>query len=190
MNKIFEITMYIFSILGGVVSIWTVYKWTEPFKKISWRKVEKGVKQLKENLIKNNYYPTLIVGIGRGGSIIGALLSGTMGNTPILVIDRVYDWTSKERKEGFCENIKISKNIDRVLLVAGELHSGNTAKKYIEYFQEMGAKEIKMLTFMKEPFPTYRPDFFYIVSNKPNIRFPWMMTKDYKRDSKMNYDEK
>jgi len=190
MKATFEIILYIFSILGGVVSIWTLIKWLKPLQKISWKKVEKGIKQLKEDLIKANYYPTLIVGIGRGGSITGALLSGTLGNIPIVVIDRVYEWTDKGRKEGVFENIRISKNIDRVLLVAGELHSGNTAKKYVEYFQTMGAKEIKMLTFMTEPYPTFKPDFFYIESDKSNIRFPWMITKDYKRDSKMDYNAK
>lgn len=188
MNIAFQIILYLFSILSGIVAILTIINLLKPSQRISWRKVEKGIKQFKEDLIKANYYPTLIVGIGRGGAITGALLSGTLGNVPIIVIDRAYDWVGKERKEGFCENIRIEKNIDKVLLVAGELHSGNTAKKYIEYFNSMGAKEIRMLTFMKEPYPTFKPDFFYIKSEKTNIRFPWMISKDYKRDSKMDYN--
>lgn len=190
MKTVLEIAIYLFSILGGIVSIWTIYTWLKPLQKISWKKVEKGVKQLKEDLIKNNYYPTLIVGIGRGGSIIGALLSGTLGNVPIVVIDRVYNWSDKGRKDGLYEDIKISKNIEKVLLVAGELHSGNTAKKYTEYFNELGAKEVKMLAFMKEPYPTFKPDFSFIETDKSNIRFPWMITKDYKRDSKKDYNAK
>lgn len=185
----------VLTIIGGIVSIGTIIIWINQYRKkikerISWKQIEKGIVQLKENLIKEKYYPTLIVGIGRGGSIIGALLSGTLGNIPIVVIDRVYEWNDKERKDGFCENIKISKNIDKVLLVAGELHSGNTAKKYTEYFNNMGAKEIRMLSFMKEPYPTYKPDFFYLETDKSNIRFPWMLSKDYKRDSKINYNAK
>lgn len=185
MKIILEIVMYLLSVLGGIVSIWTIWLWLRPFKRISWRKVEKGIKQLKADLIQANYYPTLIVGIGRGGAVIGALLSGTLGNVPIIVIDRVYDWTSKERKEDVCEKIRISKNINKVLIVAGELHSGNTAKIYTEYFEDMGAKEIRMLTYMKEPYPTFKPDFSYIETNNSNIRFPWMITKEYKRESKM-----
>jgi probable phosphoglycerate mutase len=188
MKNVFQVILYCFSILGGIVSIWTLIKWLRPMKRISWRQIEKGIKQLKEDLLKANYYPTLIVGIGRGGSITGALLSGTLGNVPIIVIDRVYEWTSKERREGFCENIRVTKNIEKVLLVAGELHSGNTAKRYTEYFESMGANEIRMLTFMKEPYPTFKPDFFYLETNKSNIRFPWMITKDYKRDSKKDYN--
>ncbi len=73
--------------------------------------MQKGVLYLKDKLIQDNYYPTLIVGIGRGGSIVGALISGTLGNVPILVIDRVYEWTAHQRKEGLFEEIKIPKNV-------------------------------------------------------------------------------
>jgi len=190
MKTAIEILVYLFSALGGIVSIWTIYKWVQPYRKISWKKVEKGVKRLKEELILTDYLPTLIVGIGRGGSIVGALLSGTLGNIPILVIDRVYEWTDNQRKESFCEEIRISKNIDKVLLVAGELHTGITAKKYTEYFKQLGAKEIRMLSFMKEPYPAFRPDYSFIETDRSNIRFPWMITKDYKRDSKRDYDAK
>jgi probable phosphoglycerate mutase len=190
MKIAFSILLYLFSILGGVVAIWQFIIWLKPFRRISWRKVERGVLQLKEDLIRQNYVPTLIVGIGRGGSIISALLSGTLGNIPIIVIDRVYKWSDKQRDESICEQIKISNNIEKVLLVAGELHSGYTAKLYTSYFSEMGAKEIKMLTFMKEPYPNYKPDFYYLESSKSDIRFPWMITKDYKRDSKIDYNAK
>ena len=190
MKLILEVVTYLLSTLGGVVSVITIYTWIKPNRKVSWKKVEKGIKQLKEDLIRSNYYPTLIVGIGRGGSITGALLSGTLGNIPIIVIDRVYDWTDKERKEGFCEKIRLKKNIERVLLVAGELHTGNTARQYTSYFENMGAGEIKMLAFMKEPYSTFKPDYHYLESNKTNMRFPWMLTKDYKRESIQNCNAK
>lgn len=187
MKLFLDITIYFFSILGGLISIWTIYKWLKPLQKITWKNVQKGVLYLKDKLIHDNYYPTLIVGIGRGGSIVGALISGTLGNVPILVIDRVYEWTAHQRKEGLFDEIKITKNIEKVLLVAGELHSGNTAKKYTEYFKQIGANEVRMLTFMKEPYPTFKPDYFFIETNKSDIRFPWMLTKNYKRDSKIDY---
>lgn len=183
MNTILDATLYIFSALGGIVAIRHIYHWIQPYRSISWKKVEKGIIQLKEKLIKTNYNPTLIVGIGRGGSVVGALLSGALGNIPILVIDRVYEWSNNQRKEGFCDEINVSKNLDKVLLVAGELHSGNTAKKYSDYFNKLGAKEIKVLTFMKESYPTFKPDYYYIETDASNIRFPWMITKEYKRDS-------
>ena len=185
---VLDVFIYLFSMLGGIVSVWTIIKWVRPYRKISWRIVEKGVKKLKNDLIKSNYYPSIIIGIGRGGSIVGALISGTLGNVPIVVIDRVYKWTNDGREDGFAENIKITKNIEKVLLVSGELHSGNTAKKYKEYFDKMGATEVRILTFMKEPFPTFKPDFYYIETDNSNVRFPWMLSNEYKRESKINYE--
>jgi probable phosphoglycerate mutase len=184
--------LLIIALLGGVVSIGTIIIWFKQRKakirkRVSWKGVEKGILKLRDQLIKDRYYPTLIIGIGRGGSIVGALLSGSLGNIPILVIDRIYNWKGHERTEGLFDSIKITKNIDRILLVAGELHSGNTARKYTEYFMQAGAGEVKMLTFMKEPFPTFKPDYFYLESTISDMRFPWMLTRDYKKESQIDY---
>ena len=183
MKVYIEIAVYILSFLGGVVSVVTMYRWLLPFKKVKWPTVEKGIIKLKEELIRDKYMPSLIVGVGRGGAIIGALLSGCLGHVPILVIDRVYEWEDNIRKDDLCEKIRLSRNLEKVLLVAGELHTGGTAKTYIEYFKNMGAKEIKYLTFAKDPYPAFNPDYFYIESKKPDIRLPWMITKQYKRES-------
>ncbi len=182
MKIFFDIIIYVLSILGGVVSIITIYKWITPYKKISWAQVEKGVVSLKEKLIKDNYIPTLIVGIGRGGSITGALISGCLGHLPVLVIDRVYDWSGDYRKEALFENIRLNKNLEKVLLVAGELHTGGTAKTYKDYFESIGAGEVKFLSFMTEKYPNLRANY-YIESNNSDLRLPWMLTQNYKRDS-------
>jgi len=146
MKIYFEILIYILSFLGGIVSIVTIYRWCAPYKKINWRTVEKGIVKLKEE---------------------GALLSGCLGHVPLLVIDRVYDWKDNIRKDRLFEQINLSSNLEKVLLVAGELHTGGTARVYIEYFKKMGAKQIKYLTFTKDRYPAFQPDFFYIETKKP-----------------------
>lgn len=183
MKTLLDVIIYLFSILGGVVSVITIYRWLLPFKRIKWSTVEKGVKKLKEDLIHDNYMPSLIVGVGRGGSIIGALLSGCLGHVPILVIDRVYEWEDNLRKDDIREKIRLSRNLDKVLLVAGELHTGGTARTYIEYLQSIGAKEIRYLTFAKDPYPAFSPDYYFVESKKPDVRLPWMLTKEYRRES-------
>ncbi len=175
--------IYFLSFIGGIISIVTIYKWLVPYKKIDWKTVEKDVMKLKEDLITKNYMPTLIVGVGRGGSIVGALLSGCLGHVPLLVIDRVYDWKNNIRRERLFEQINLSSNLDKILLVAGELHTGGTAKTYIEYFNKIGARQIKYLSFTKDHFPAFNPDFYYIETKNPDIRLPWMITNKYKRDS-------
>jgi hypoxanthine phosphoribosyltransferase len=154
-------------------------------KEIDWPFVEQGIFVLKEKLLEESYYPSIIVGIGRGGAIIGALLSGCMKNIPILVLDRVYKWDNRRRDEDIIGEIVLKKKLDSVLLVAGELHTGNTAKKFINYFEKLGvaSDNIKVLSFMKEKYPALEPDFWYYESEKPDIRLPWMLTKNYKRES-------
>ena len=185
MKLVLDIVIYVFSLIGGIISIIEIKKILQPYKKISWKKVEKEILVKRDELLMNNYTPSLIVGIGRGGCVIGALLSGLFGNIPILVIDRVYEWIDGEcRKEFLLENIKISSNLEKVLLVAGELHSGKTAKMYKDYFIKMGAKEIEILTFITEKFPTeQKAKYSCIETNKPDIQLPWMLTKNYKRQS-------
>lgn len=183
MNWFVDIPLYVFSALGGVVSIVTIHRWLFPFKKIRWKTVEKGVLKLKNKLIRENFVPSLIVGIGRGGSVIGALLSGSLGNVPILVIDRVYNWKGNIREDGVFDAITVHSNLEKVLLVAGELHTGGTAKKYIDHFSAIGAKEIRFMTFVKDPFPAMQPDFYYLEINKPDIKLPWMLEDEYRRES-------
>jgi hypothetical protein len=144
--------MYALAIVGGIVSAWQIYLWLKPHRKVSWREVEKGVLKLRDDLINKNYFPILIIGIGRGGSVIGALLSGSFGNISIIVIDRVYEM-----------------------------------KKYIAYFNSIHAEQVKTLTFVKEPFPAFNPDFCCLVSSNSDIRLPWMLTEHYKHESQIDY---
>ena len=183
MNFVLQIIIYIFSFLGGIVSIITIYGWIKPYKKITWRKVEIGIVNLKNQLIKSTYIPTLIIGIGRGGAILGALLSGCFGHIPLIVIDRIYDWDNNRRYDNMCEKINLTKNLERVLLIAGEVHTGSTAGLYIDYLQSIGANNIKFMTLTKDLFPSVKPDFYYIEMKNSNFKLPWMFSKTYKRDS-------
>jgi hypothetical protein len=70
-----------------------------------------------------------------------------------------------------------------VLLVSGELHSGGTARTYNDYFKNIGAKEIRFLSFTTEKYPSFKADYSYVESDNTDLRLSWMITKDYKRDS-------
>ena len=135
--------------------------------------MEKGILKIRDKLISDNYVPTLIVGIGRGGAISGALLSGSLGHIPIFAIDRVYDWDTNGRHEKLFDEIKLEKNMERVLLVAGELHTGGTAQALINYFSSIGANELRVFSFLKEKYPTLQPQYYCIESDNPDIKLPW-----------------
>ena len=50
MKMLLEIIIYVFSILGGIVSVVTMYRLLLPYKKIKWSTVEKGIIKLKPQI--------------------------------------------------------------------------------------------------------------------------------------------
>lgn len=160
-------------------------------EKITWDTLEKEILKIKDKLISDQYIPTLIVGIGRGGAVVSALLSGCLGSIPIIVIERIYNWDTEGRKdEMMLKDIDLSKYNDKILLVAGELHTGNTAKMYKQYFKSIESKSVKMYAFFKEKFPAFQPEYFSIENDKADIQLPWMITENYKRQSLINDNTK
>ena len=190
MKVLLDIVVYVFSILGGIVAVYSLITKIRPYKRIRWKAVEKGVIKLRDKLIADNYWPTAIIGIGRGGAVIGGLVSGVLGHTRIVVLNRDYDWEEGIRSEKLYDEITRETNLDRVLLVAGELHTGGSAKACVKYLKSLGASEIRMYAFLKDKYPQFSPDYHTIGSNKPDIRLPWMLTKDYKKDAKYDYSKK
>jgi len=173
---------FISAIIGIVWFLWDVYKKNFPFKKLSWKIAEKKAQEIANNLIKDHFFPTLIVGIGRGGAIFGAMISGCLGHCPLLVVDREYKWKDSGRIEDIIFFVDIPTSyLDRVLLVAGEIHSGKTMKLYYNYFRSLGAKEIrKAVLFFEEGCPV-NVEYIGIRSTKKNILMPWMFSKNYIR---------
>ncbi len=187
----FDTIVNIFSIIGAIASILTLYKSILSVKKVNWKKIEKGVIKLKEKLIADNYIPTLIIGIGRGGSIIGSILSGCLGRKPFIGMDIIYDWNENSRNERLLEEISVHRNLEKVLIVSGEWHSGASGKIYKQYFENLGSKEVKTLTFVKEKYPKELiPDYFYTVIEKPDIKLPWMISKNYSKIARVDEKDK
>ena len=150
-------------------------------KKLPMKSAEKDAKILAERMKNDKYVPTIIVGIGRGGAIFGSFLSYNLSQVPIFVMDRAYSWQNK-REDSVMFDFEIPPRfLDKVLLVSGEIHSGNTMNTFEDYLREMGAKEIRVSTFYLQNTSTYLPH--YNLTKGTGIPFmPWQ-DRDYKRDS-------
>jgi len=153
----------------------------------SWNELEVGIKNLRHKLIQSRYNPSLIVGIGRGGAIVSALLSASLNHIHFIALEREYDWSQKKRNCKIFDDVKFSRNLDRVLLVAGDLVTGGTAEVFTEYLNKLGAKEIKFLTFIKVKSSTKIPDYFFIETDSCDFKLPWMLTDDYLKDSRDDF---
>lgn len=150
-------------------------------KKLPMRSAEIDAKKQAERMRNDGYVPTIIIGIGRGGAIFGSFLSYNLSQVPIFVMDRAYSWQNK-RKDSVMFDFEVPPRfMDKVLLVSGEIHSGNTMDTFEKYLREMGAKEIRVSTFYLQNTSTYLPH--YNLTKGTGIPFmPWQ-DRDYKRDS-------
>lgn len=154
-----------------------------------WENIEAGVKDLREQLISDNYVPTLLVGVGRGGAIISSLLSGNMikaKHIPFIALERKYNEERGMRKASLFDDVVFKKDLDRVLLVAGDVYTGDTAKVFIEFLEGLGAKEIRFLVFAKVNSTNMKPNYFYASTNVVKLKFPWMLSNTYLTDARTN----
>lgn len=113
------------------------------YKRLRWRTAEKSAINLANQIRQDEWSPDLIVGIGRGGAIYGAMLSyklakkdrrGKKKNIPLAILERQYRIENNQRKSKVVGDIECfltdkEGNLiapEKVLLVAGEGHTGDT----------------------------------------------------------------
>ena len=147
----------------------------------------------KAELIANEletakYYPTIIIGIGRGGAIFSSLLSYYIHYSPIFCIDRIYNWkTDKRDVKAFFDFTIPSKYLKRVLIVAGETHSGDTMDYFYRYLKnKLKAEEIKTCSYYLQSVCTFHVDYYGKIGEDTSL-MPWQ-NADFIRDS-LNREE-
>jgi broad specificity phosphatase PhoE/hypoxanthine phosphoribosyltransferase len=183
-----EIIVLISAVTGIVTFIWWLYERWLPYQKISWRKAEKSAEEVADKMNAHGFSPTIIMGIGRGGAIFGSMLSGALGHRALVVIDRKYKWTEEGRLDDMLFSVKIPKEYtERVLLVAGEAHSGGTMRRYYDFLRHMGVKEIRRAVLYLEEGCPVPIEYYGIKSSRKNKILPWMFAKQYMKEDRDPY---
>lgn len=190
-KTLLDIAGYLLAFVGFLATLYkTVDVWIN-LRRFSWKEVDKLTKKLIRQISDDMFVPDVIVGIGRGGSILGALLSGNLRtpgknrNVPLLVVDRIYEWINGERVEVENKMIDFSPLAGKkVLLVAGDVLTGGTMKFFLHEIESVGVKEIKTACLVKGVASTYHPDYFG-KEITGDFHMPWMYKGyGYVRDSR------
>ncbi len=196
-KEILDILGYILAIIGFLATLFkTIDIWIN-FRSFKWKEVDKLTKNLIKQISDDMFVPDIIVGIGRGGSILGALFSGNLHvpdkkkNITLLGIDRIYEWHNGERIEIKNKMIDLSplKN-KKILLVAGDVLAGGTMKFFLHQIEAVGVELIKTACLVKSVTASYQPDY-YGKEISGDFRMPWMYKGyGYSRDSRRPTKEK
>lgn len=188
-KEIIEILTYILSLVGLLATVYkTIEVWIN-LRKFSWKDVENLSRKLIREISRDGFVPDVIVGIGRGGAITGALLSGNLPfpdkrqNIPLLGVDRLYKWEKGCRIEIKNEMINFHPlQGKKVLLVASDIMTGGTMEFFLEQLRDAGVKEVRTACLVKNISAAFRPDY-YGKEILGDFRMPWMQ-EGYIRDSR------
>ena len=160
-----------------------------------YHRVDEGVEaHLLRQIDKSGFHPDVIVCIGRGGAILGAILSGNLknpdgiekkSNVTLLGVDRIYSWENGRRHEVANEMVDLAPlRGKRVLLVSGDILSGGTMSFFLDAVRQVGGADTRTACLVKGVGSTLIPDFFG-KEITASFRTPWMYRGlGYARDSR------
>lgn len=136
-------------VLSAVASVTSVYLFTEEMRsrrRFGWKQVEALVREMLEDIRTRGYRPDLVIGIGRGGSILAGMLAGNMGHLPLAVLDTTLDHSDGiSRVEFRFPNCCPTLREKSVFIVVGELYSGEDLRAAIEFVRRRHPSEVKRL---------------------------------------------
>lgn len=171
------------TVIGVVSGLIALYEFFAKRRRFGWKEVEKLVLRLIDLVEHDDFSPDLVLGVGRGGAIVAGMLAGNMGQLPLVCID-----TSSTRDSGGakCVVIRFPSAVPplkdkRVLIVVGELYSGEDMRTAIDFVARRKPQSIKTLSLLTHPASVVRPDFFGRQTDSPLVA-PWRLTEGYKKN--------
>lgn len=177
------------AVLAIIAAAYTSYRWyiSRSPTKVSWRRVERGVLRIIHDLRRDNFVPDLVVCvvcIGRSGAIFGGLIAGNMGNVPIALLDRRFQWDKGRVRDDVplsYSEVHIDDSVRRVLVVIGEIYSGSSIKESLGRLEGvLNGREYRLACLNKVSFAPVKVDYCVYEVEKPG-RPPWVISNQYAR---------
>lgn len=155
---------------------------------LEWGDVCRGAEDINKQLRDTGYIPTHIIGIGRGGAILSALISGNLIHAPhpipFTAIERKYSTNQVGvRQVASLADIDLGQcNLSRVLLVASDVVTGTTAGYFKQFLTVQNAGDIRFAVLVACPHSAVKPDYRYKeILTDEDLHFPWMLCDNYQR---------
>jgi hypothetical protein len=140
---------------------------------LSWDDVDKLLWRAASQIMKDKFYPNLIIAVGRGGFDPARILCDQLSVRRLTCIQL-------ESYSGIAEysepKIVIPLNIDvkksKVLLTDDVSDSGRSLWKAREYILSQNPEELRVITLHVKPWTMYKPDYWVEETDKW-IVYPW-----------------
>jgi hypoxanthine phosphoribosyltransferase len=157
---------------------------------ISWGEVQEWAHELKAKLDRRGFDPDLVIGLGRGGAILGGMVAGALGLKPVGVLDMRHSPNAPVGQRSIEGRLDL-RGIRRALLVQGEVRSGKSLEKAVEELRKKKSeKELELWTIALVVYPEVpleqRPDEYKRLAR---LDPPWRRIPGYVRALRKKHDE-
>ncbi|MCP4603337.1 MAG: hypothetical protein GY847_22940 [Proteobacteria bacterium] len=146
---------------------------------VSWRAVEKGANSLLTQMRGDKYIPDAIFAAGRGGAVLGGLISNKFyrhSPIPIFMVDRIYHRERKDPTPEILTNVLGIVDTPRsILLAVGINATGKTIQTYEDWLRSNGAEEVRVAVLVDSVTSARKPNYSYRcqVIDPQKLKMPW-----------------
>ncbi len=179
-NPLFRGAAVAVVIAAAVIVMWQLSRVMTTFQFVRWSRLVSVLQDFSNDLRSDGFEPSLIVGVGKGGVAIAALIGGHFSGAFIIAVRRGRKRRGEER-DIIEENSPLRLALTtlapsaasvNVLLVTDIAHSGNTFERYREAFQKEGFSQVRTFAYCIRRGISYAPDY-YMVRSSRKLSFPW-----------------
>lgn len=160
--------------------MWEVWKHWQDRERLTWRVTEAAMNDVLTQMNRHNYRPDLIIGVGRGGAIVGGMLAGNLGHVPMCVIDTELDKTGgmSTATVRFPDCLPSIAG-QEVLVVVGELYSGEDLRAGVNFIAGHGPAGLTTMSLFSHPASVVQPNYLGKETKKP-LDAPWRIADVYR----------
>lgn len=156
---------------------------------IRWLTVRRGVLRLIRKFSADGFSPDVVIGAGRAGSIVGAMIAGNMGHRPFISVDVQHQNNGARRAsvDGPLQLETAKVDPSRVLVTFAYIKTSVTADAVKKYLETTGLDSgaIRYATLFEDPDAPKRKFAEYYVAYRRSIKkdrwgaLPWSVTDRY-----------
>jgi len=141
---------------------------------LSWDEIYDMHLNLAKQIIKSGFQPDVIVGIARGGWVIGRILSDLLSNnkTANLKIEFYTGISETSEKPKITQEVSVDVYNKKILVCDDVSDTGKSLKVAVEYLKSKGAEEVKVACLHKKSWSIFTPDY-YVHQLDKWIIYPW-----------------
>lgn len=180
-------TLQAIAAIAAVVApavLWATPRIRERWGHISWAAVRRAVKDLHRHMYGAGYRPDYIVCLGRGGAIVGGMLSYLFGKPNIPIIVLTIDHRSSQLHEGHRDKGlvrsdtvlgcgQIEEGLSNVLVLGIDIVNGGAMKAALAALESRRIAHSAIACVYMHPDSYIKPEF-YARRKGGRLQFPWM----------------